>query len=855
MAKRMLIDATHAEETRVAIIDQNRLVDFEYENKLRRQLKGNIFLAKITRVEPSLQAAFVNFGGNRHGFLPFSEIHPDYFRIPIADREAILAEQRAALEAMRAAEEAEDAAWEASQAGHSAAKSNNNSEAEASDADAGEAAEASEADSDSEADDAADGDASAGEKAQDDGANGEDGGRRQFRGRGRGRGRNRGRRSGLQGGRNPEVVGEDGNDGPQRPSLRRNYKIQEVIKRGQILLIQVQKEERGNKGAAVTTYLSLPGRYSVLMPNSPRGGGVSRKIANFSERKRMREILAELEAPDGMSVILRTAGMSRTKVEIKRDLDYLMRLWDEIRDLTLRSTAPAMVYEEGNLVKRAIRDLYDRDIEEVIIEGEEAFKDAKRIMKMLMPSHVKKVISYTDPTVPIFHKYQLETQLNQIGDPNVTLKSGGYLVIHPTEALVSVDVNSGRATKERHIEETALKTNLEAAEEVARQLRLRDLGGLIVIDFIDMEDNRNNAKVEQRLKQALAGDRARIQVGRISNFGLMELSRQRLNPSLTEAQFRQCEHCAGMGVTRTTDSAAIMALRAIEEEGIKNKGLSTVTLKVPADVAIYILNHKRHLLAAIEGRYGFAIAICIDDTLRSVKYQIESVRALISDDDDHDEDNHDHLTGEAADAATGETGQTQPRENREPREQREPREDREGREGGRGRRRRGGRGRGDRQDRGDRPGSEEVTGHDGSDMDAEAAPSGNARRIPIQDNAETGAIESGADTASDDTKKVRNAPRGRGRGRDKDAGQTAPVAEEGQASEAATPNAASAAKVKPAAKTASPAAEKTDTKARQFFSRKREDGEAQQAPRAVAVGEVINEDTGPKKKGWWRRGE
>lgn len=806
MAKRMLIDATHAEETRVAIVDQNRLVDFEYENKLRRQLKGNIFLAKITRVEPSLQAAFVNFGGNRHGFLPFSEIHPDYFRIPIADREAILAEQRAALEAMRAAEEAEDAAWEAAQKGEKAADQGSEEDAQPA-AESSEDAEGGEA-TNEETPNAEE----AGEADKDETKEGDDRRQRFRRGR-RGRGRGRDRRMPLKGGRNPEVTGEDGQDGnggSYRPSLRRNYKIQEVIKRGQIMLIQVQKEERGNKGAAVTTYLSLPGRYSVLMPNSPRGGGVSRKIANFAERKRMREILAELDLPDGMSVILRTAGMSRTKVEIKRDLDYLMRLWDEIRDLTLRSTAPAMVYEEGNLVKRAIRDIYDRDIEEVVIEGEDAFKDAKRIMKMLMPSHVKKVVSYSDATVPIFHKYQLESQLNQIGDPVVTLKSGGYLVIHPTEALVSVDVNSGRATKERHIEETALKTNLEAAEEVARQLRLRDLGGLIVIDFIDMEDNRNNMKVEQRLKQALSGDRARIQVGRISNFGLLELSRQRLNPSLTEAQFKQCEHCAGMGVVRTTDSAAIMALRAIEEEGIKHKGLGQVTLKVPTDVAIYILNHKRHLLAAIEGRYGFAIAISIDDGLRPAKYQIESIKAVTL--DDEDDDHADAAPIRETTSVDADDAESESQTERRP-DQRDG--DRE--EGRRGRNRRRGRGR-DR-DRDQSPRDRVERREEGFANDDNVASSDAPRSIPIT-TAEAAEEQPAAKPSRD--------RRGRGK---------KPEATEANDAPSPAP------------------AEKPAQKMRQFFSRKREETPTEETPRPIAVGEVVTEAAGPKKKGWWRKGE
>ena len=807
MTKRMLIDATHEEETRVAVVDGSRLVEFDYESKLRKQLKGSIFLAKITRVEPSLQAAFVNFGGNRHGFLPFSEIHPDYFRIPIADREALLAEQKEAIAAANAAEEAAIAAEEAALERQEAiARGEIPAEPEAEEevADVAESEEeapeeADEADeSDDQEDDAdeeTDGDAEddgetddADDETEDDtedeaeeavaaeaapeaetaegegteGATGEEGqtegeprgrsrsrrGRRrrndrklvykviagideetleftsthetepqtfelelaqkikekaearedvvrarlwgrendsegapqlrsiwvalrednpepeaqpevqgegersegdeagEGRGKGRGRGRGRGRfqnggrgrgRSGGRGGprqafhnRQVEVLGGDGVDSDQsyRLNMHRNYKIQEVIKRGQIMLIQVQKEERGNKGAAVTTYLSLPGRYCVLMPNSPRGGGVSRKIASIAERKRMREILSDLPMPEGMSVILRTAGVAREQDEIKRDLDYLTRLWDNIRDLTLQSSAPAGIYEESNLVKRAVRDIYSSDIEEILVAGEKAYTDASNFMKMLMPTHIDRVKHYADEKMPLLHRYQVENQIAEMGDPQVTLRSGGYLVIHPTEALVSVDVNSGRATKERHIEETALKTNLEAADEVARQLRLRDLGGLIVIDFIDMEDGRNNVKVERRLKEALSNDRARIQIGRISSFGLLELSRQRLNPSVTEAQFEKCSHCQGVGVVRTVDSASILALRSLEEEGIRNRS-SEVILTVPNDIAIYILNNKRAMLADIERRYDFSVLIRVDDELAPTGFKVESVKEVV----------------------------------------------------------------------------------------------------------------------------------------------------------------------------------------------------------------------------------
>lgn len=724
MTKRMLIDATHDEETRVAVVDGTKLMEFDYESKVRRQLKGTIFLAKVTRVEPSLQAAFVNFGGNRHGFLPFSEIHPDYYRIPIADREALLAEQRAEMEA-REAEERE------------AEEEEERAAARAADGETGESAEAVEEEDDEEEDvivelggekplseedeeaiaaaaerelpveDSAedeeedehavsesseeseeedDHDEAAGYEesspesfAEDEDGEGEDDnfgnvqpeetldadgnvvpseqgeGQRGRGGRSRG-GRDRGDRGGRGGryrgrggrggprhasasSRRVEVLGGDGIEGdrPVRPTSRRHYKIQEVIKRGQIMLVQASKEERGNKGAAVTTFLSLPGRYCVLMPNSPRGGGVSRKIANFAERKRMREILSELSVPDGMSVIMRTAGMSRTKVEIKRDLDYLLRLWDDIRDLTLQSTAPAMIHEEGNLIRRAVRDLYGSDIDEIVVSGEEGFKSARDFMKVMMPSHAKRVVQYKDEQLPLFQRYKVEGQIRDMSEPTVTLKSGGYLVINPTEALVSIDVNSGRATRERHIEETALKTNMEAAEEVARQLRLRDLGGLVVIDFIDMEDRRNNAKVERKLRDSLSTDRARIQMGRISSFGLMEMSRQRLNPSLTEAQFEKCPHCLGVGVVRTVDTCAILALRGLEEEGMRSRG-SELHLALPNAVAIYILNNKRDMLADIERRYDLRVMIRSDDTLNTSAFKIDVVRAVVERDGDDDEE-------------------------------------------------------------------------------------------------------------------------------------------------------------------------------------------------------------------------
>lgn len=664
MTKKMLIDATHAEETRVAILDGERLAEYDYESTFRKPLKGNIFLAKVTRVEPSLQAAFVNFGGNRHGFLPFSEIHPDYFRIPIADREALMAEQEAALEeAKKRDEEAEDAEAQdvddvessdteeshieeiddgkgedevVEEVGGDAPIAPEDSDADEEDADSEGAENAAESDDSENANEDKDEDSAEGEEVEEaEQKSDRSSGSRGRRGRGRGRNNNRGRGRGrtkraAHSSQRVEVLGgtdyddEESND-RFRFNLRRKYKIQEVIKRGQIMLVQVSREERGNKGAAVSTYLSLPGRYCVLMPNSPHSGGVSRKISSYADRRKIRDMMKEMDTPKGMSVIVRTAGMQRTKTEIKRDLDYLTRLWNSIRELTLESSAPALVYEEADLIKRCIRDLYTRDIEQIEVSGEDGFNTAKNFMKMMIPSHVKRIKQHKEDAQPLFQANGVEDQINEISEPNATLKSGGYLVINPTEALVSIDVNSGRATKERHIEGTALKTNLEAASEVARQLRLRDLGGLVVIDFIDMEDRRNNAKVERRLKEALSGDRARIQIGRISSFGLLEMSRQRLNPSLTESQFEICENCSGTGRVRTADSTSILLMRAIEDEGAKNRAAELIVHVTPA-VAIYVLNNKRENLNEIEARYGFKVMLRVDDSMAADEFRIEVSR-------------------------------------------------------------------------------------------------------------------------------------------------------------------------------------------------------------------------------------
>ena len=601
MTKRLLIDARQPEETRVVLLSGTRIEDFDYEAKNRRQLKGNVYLARVTRVEPSLQAAFVEYGGNRQGFLAFSEIHPDYYRIPVEDREALIEAENA--------ENAED-----------------ESEAEA------------------------------------DGA--------------------------------PETVGGDGQDDDDiRPRRQvRKYKIQEVISRKQIMLVQVVKEERGNKGAALTTYLSLAGRYCVLMPNNSRGGGVSRKITNPADRKRLKTVVGGLDIAKGMAVIVRTAGAKRTKTEIARDYAYLSKLWDEIRNRTLESQAPCLIHEEGDLIKRSIRDMYTSEVDEVLVEGEEAYKIARNQMKMLIPSHLKNVKKFAE-SQPIFQHFNVESQMETIQSPQVTLKSGGYLVINQTEALVAVDVNSGKSTRERNIEETALKTNLEAAEELARQLRLRDMSGLIVVDFIDMEDNRNQNAVERRMKDAMRNDRARVQIGSISHFGLLEMSRQRLRLSINESISNLCPHCEGTGRVRSIDTAAMQVLRSIEDEAQKGK-MDVLHITVHRDIALFILNHKRITLADIESRFGLTIVLHSDDTLIAPEYRVEregfqgksqprqnnrqdqrraqKTEPVSTSDDDDDQSDADDGNGQFADDESGDGDQ--------------PKRRRRGRRGGRRRR-------------------------------------------------------------------------------------------------------------------------------------------------------------------------
>ncbi len=688
MAKKMLIDATHAEETRVVVVDGNKVEEFDFESENKRQLAGNIYLAKVTRVEPSLQAAFVDYGGNRHGFLAFSEIHPDYYQIPVADREALMEEERAYAEAMKARDEAEEtkpkkrrsrsrtkaADVKSDDAVESVEVSSEPTGMETIDLDdsdenpdlevpegtspadrvaetpveepiddapeasedtvdegvetkSDETSEAEETDATIETPDevsaveeSSDGDVAEAAAAESEDASAE-GEAKEDTDEAEARADAAAKDDSIE-----SVADEDDSEDirpPRKPRPRR-YKIQEVIKVRQVLLVQVVKEERGNKGAALTTYLSLAGRYCVLMPNTARGGGISRKITNAPDRKKLKEIAADIDVPTGAGLIIRTAGAKRTKSEIKRDYEYLQRMWEQIRELTLKSIAPAKIYEEGDLIKRSIRDLYNRDIDEVLVEGEAGYRIAKDFMKMIMPSHAKNVKRYED-ALPLFARYQVESYLAGMFNPTVQLKSGGYIVIGVTEALVAIDVNSGRATKEGSIEETALKTNLEAAEEVARQLRLRDLAGLIVIDFIDMDERKNNSAVEKRLKDKLKTDRARIQVGRISGFGLLEMSRQRLRPGMLEATTQPCPSCHGTGLIRSDDNMALTILRQIEEEGTRRRSRE-VLVRCPVSIANFLMNQKREHIAQIEARYGLSVRIEGDVHLVSPDFSLEKFK-------------------------------------------------------------------------------------------------------------------------------------------------------------------------------------------------------------------------------------
>ncbi|MDC3003517.1 Rne/Rng family ribonuclease [Paracoccaceae bacterium] len=715
MAKKMLIDATHAEETRVVVVEGNKVEEFDFESENRRQLAGNIYLAKVTRIEPSLQAAFIDYGGNRHGFLAFSEIHPDYYQIPVADREALMEEERAFSEAMRRKDEEdvddeslnndlfnpetkkedpenlqslETDVFEADKKNSSVSQGKSNSKVKTKKSSSKKRAvlkkKASEENSETEEvastekeiekkprgrpkksskpisaiietdqnDEVINSDDEIfieQDKSEKEASESSEPGvkKRRYSKRSRKNSNDNTSKVSLSSGEKVDLEiknqKSEFEDDPQkeieavseiddeqdirriRKPRQRRYKIQEVIKVRQIMLVQVVKEERGNKGAALTTYLSLAGRYCVLMPNTARGGGISRKITNLSDRKKLKEIANEIDVPLGAGLIVRTAGAKRTKSEIKRDYEYLQRLWEQIRELTLKSIAPSKIYEEGDLIKRSIRDLYNRDIDEVLVEGERGYQNAKEFMKMIMPSHSKNV-KYYHNGLPLFARYQVESFLSAMFNPVVQLKSGGYIVIGVTEALVAIDVNSGRATKEGSIEDTALKTNLEASDEISRQLRLRDLAGLIVIDFIDMDERKNNANVEKRIKDKLKSDRARIQVGRISGFGLLEMSRQRLRPGMLEATTQSCPSCHGTGLIRSDDNLALSILRQIEEEGVRKRS-EEVLVKCPVGIANFIMNQKREYVASIEKNYGLSVRVEGDINLVTPEYSIEKLKS------------------------------------------------------------------------------------------------------------------------------------------------------------------------------------------------------------------------------------
>jgi ribonuclease E len=821
MAEKMLIDASHPEETRVVVVRGNRIEEFDFESEHKKQLRGNIYLAKVTRVEPSLQAAFVDYGGNRHGFLAFSEIHPDYYQIPLADRQALLqaeaedaendpdfesadeadtgpTKSRSKSKSKSEAKTAEDE--EGSEDGKSTksrprrsrrgkktadpAKASDDAAADDADAtsneDSGSETGAISADELAAAAAANETDAAAGTEAgkddddkptemaadveadeisepvsrrkrksnDDDDASGDD--------------------------ESVESVGSEDamEEVPTRSQRkpRKQYRIQEVIKRRQILLVQVVKEERGNKGAALTTYLSLAGRYSVLMPNTARGGGISRKITNLPDRKRLKEIARELEVPKGMGVILRTAGANRTKVEVKRDFEYLMRLWENVRNLTLKSTAPSLVYEEGSLIKRSIRDLYNKDISEIVVSGEEGYREAKDFMKMLMPSHAKVVQPYRD-LHPIFARSGIEAQLDRMLQPQVTLKSGGYIIINQTEALVAIDVNSGRSTREHSIEDTALQTNLEAAEEVARQLRLRDLAGLIVIDFIDMEENRNNRAVEKRMKDCLKNDRARIQVGRISHFGLLEMSRQRIRASVLESTMQICPTCGGNGHIRSQSSVALHVLRGVEEHLLKNT-THDIIVRTTADTALYMLNHKRDTVVDLEKRFGVSISFSADESVGANHFTIERGAAVESPVNiDHitinspayPEDDDDLDIVEEVEDETSETEETSEARS----------DDRGDREDGQGKKRRRRRRRGGRKSDGDNG--------QGDDQSASAVDGSEQDETSEESSSDGEATEASSDSDGDEQrrgKRRRRGKRGGRRNREEDGNGSAEAADE-----------------------------------------------------------------------------
>ena len=865
MSKRMLIDASHPEETRVVVLDGNKVEEFDFESASKRPLKGNIYLAKVTRVEPSLQAAFVEYGGNRQGFLAFAEIHPDYYQIPHEDRQALIAEQEA--EARRRSEDdiesfeitsepkpeiSDDEEEEIVEAAPSGAEEQPSElsadQAEASDTpdhieapaeqgadehhetelqpahDEGhedvfvhnpQGARAEDDHHDHDHDDHSGHETPHADHAEDDDEeDGEDG---EFDGTATPESFDEAPLNGEAAAE--ELTGQPASDSPDqgqalqaaRPKQkflrRKHYKIQEVIKRRQIILVQVVKEERGNKGAALTTYLSLAGRYCVLMPNTPRGGGISRKITNAADRKRLKTAAQSLELPEGMGLIIRTAGESRTKVEIRRDYEYLLRLWDTIRETTLNSNAPACVYEEGDLIKRVIRDLYNNNLSEIVVEGDNGFRNAKDFMRMLMPTHAKNVVQYKD-TVPLFQRQGIEAQLDAMFSSTVTLKSGGYIVINQTEALVSIDVNSGRATREHSIEETARKTNLEAADEVGRQLRLRDLAGLIVIDFIDMEDGRNDREVERRIREAVKNDRARVQIGKISQFGLLEMSRQRLRAGVIAGSTVPCPHCGGQGIVRSVESTSLRVMRALEEEAQKFRA-AAVLVRVANDVAIYTLNQKRKELSRLESEYGLEISFEPKEGLTAGNFDLERTKArdpndrpktaaavsieagfapqveeddVIVEEEELDEEDRAVLQREAA----GETRSDEPMNEESPREG-----GRDGERGGRNgrggrRRRRGGRNRGER-------GQDAPPPHDRQNQPvaaseiSEAVPETADAGLPNEQN---GSAQGGEGAVGSDGRRRRRRRRGRRGGRDRERGETAgqPQLSQDQGAETTAPS-------------------------------------------------------------------
>jgi len=931
MTKRMLIDSSHQEETRVVVLDGSKVEEFDFESASKRPLKGNIYLAKVTRVEPSLQAAFVEYGGNRQGFLAFAEIHPDYYQIPMADRQALLAEQEAEArrrqeddiesfditgrpsedaepdeeaeeEADTGEEQAEmaplvplDAAPEGEETLEASAEEDDTDPDEVfvhlggapTEQDHGgpdrpeqgqdqddelettkpEAAQEAMADYQGDADVAA---AEAAEEyegeiepvstpASDDAAaqavdlppEGSEIGAEPAQGEvPAGEGETSAEAQALQ---------------AQRPSQRwvrrKHYKIQEVIKRRQIILVQVVKEERGNKGAALTTYLSLAGRYCVLMPNTPRGGGISRKITNAADRKRLKSAAQGLDLPEGMGLIIRTAGENRTKLEIRRDYDYLLRLWDTIREKTLSSNAPACVYEEGDLVKRVIRDLYTKDVQDIVVEGEQGFRNAKDFMRMLMPSHAKHVHHYKDG-VPLFQRMHIEAQLDSMFSPTVTLKSGGYIVINQTEALVSIDVNSGRATREHSIEETARKTNLEAASEIARQLRLRDLAGLIVIDFIDMEEGRNDREVEKRLRDAVKNDRARVQIGKISQFGLLEMSRQRLRAGVIAGSTVTCPYCAGVGLVRSTESTALRVLRGLEEEGEKNRA-AAVTVKIANEVAIYILNQKRRELSRIETEHGMQISFEPKEDLAAGTFEMERTKSRDPGDrprpsavgieagfvssDEPEPDYPEDVDEEETETEEEETGESE--EVVEAQSFDRPEGPRENRESGRRRRRRGGRGRNRDRERGERPEQQQpvpaqpIEASGGEMAEGEDAP---PPQLQNEQNGQAPALgENG------EPRRRRRRRRGRRGGRDRGAhGDIAPQGEGAENQQAAFVSEADRFGALPDEIDTTPSDAKhiPGTPSAPVWTLKDDipDTTPQDEP-------PVNGDDKPKKKGWWQR--